>query len=379
MRVIFITREGYNLSGARVRCYNFARELRKHGVDTDVFSFADHLGAAYAEEELRMSNTDKMRYNIEAFKRLLKREKESIFFLQRLNYHALAPFFVSLLRRNQLIFDCDDWNIRENPVYHFGLIPSSGMEFFTRCLARYARACIAASAFLRDYLGRFNNKVYLIPTGADTEIFKPALSHKQDSSRINLCWIGTVYHEDMYQNVMFIIEAFNALARRYSNIFLNIAGEGRYLGNIRAYAESSPCRGRITIDGWIHPDGIPAYLDKADICLFPLIQNTKFNQAKSPTKLFEYMAMAKPTVASRIGEAGRIIVNGENGFLADTKEGFISRLDDLICFPDLRQQMGNNARQSIENNYSLKIIGKRLQGILDRLFKVILYNKSKAV
>ncbi len=48
MKMIFITREGYNLSGARVRCYGFTQELKKYNIETEVFSFADDLGAKYA-------------------------------------------------------------------------------------------------------------------------------------------------------------------------------------------------------------------------------------------------------------------------------------------------------------------------------------------
>lgn len=62
MKVIFITREGYNLSGARVRCYNFARALRQYGIDTEVFSFADNLGAKYGEKEFEMGIYEKVKY-----------------------------------------------------------------------------------------------------------------------------------------------------------------------------------------------------------------------------------------------------------------------------------------------------------------------------
>jgi len=55
--------------------------------------------------------------------------------------------------------------------------------------------------------------------------------------------------------------------------------------------------------------------------LLPLIQDTKFNKSKSPTKLFEYMAMAKATVSSDIGESSYVIKDGDNGFLAKNKVG----------------------------------------------------------
>jgi len=363
MRVIFITREGYNLSGARVRCYNFARALRKYDIGTEVFSFADHLGAKCGEKEFEMSFIEKIRYNIKAFKLLFRKEKGSVFFIQRLNYHALAPFLVSLLKGNRIIFDCDDWNIREDPVYYLGFFPSSKMEFLTRKIAKYSKTCITASAFLKDYISKFNNKVYFIPTGVDTDLFKPD-TNGNDNSKITFSWIGTAYHKEMCENVRFILDCFSVLADKYNNIYLNLAGEGKYFQETNNYADSFSCRNRIKIDSWIPPDEISKYLSNIDIGLLPLIQDTKFNRAKSPTKLFEYMAMAKPTVSSDIGEARHIIQNGVNGFLANTEEGFIEDMERLIREHDLRKDMGNKARKTVEEKYSLDVLAKQLSEIL---------------
>ena len=362
MKIIFITREGHELSGARVRCYNFAQALRRYGVYAEVFSFADNLGAKYGEKELEMSFLDKINYNIKAFRDLLKREKDSIFVIQRLNYHTLAPFLVSLLKRHKFIFDCDDWNIRENPVYYFGLFPSSKMEYLTRKIARYSTACIAASGFLENYLQEFNDRIYYIPTGVDTEAFKP--NGYKDNSRIIFSWIGTVYHGEMLENIKFVLDCFSILAEKYNNIFLNITGEGRFFKEINDYVVNLRYRDGIALNDWISPDKIPEHLSTIDIGLLPLIKETKFNKAKSPTKLFEYMAMAKPTVSSNIGEASCIIKDGESGLLADTKEEFISKMESLVNDPVLRRSMGDKARGTIEKNYSLNVLGERLYEIL---------------
>lgn len=363
MKAIFITREGYNLSGARVRCYNFARELKKHGIDTEVLSYADNLGAKYGENEFEMSFIERIKYNIRAFKILLEKEKNSIFFMQRFNYHTLAPFLISLLRKNIFIFDCDDWNIRENPRYYLGFYPSSKMEFLTRRIAGYADVCIVASIFLKEYLGRYNKKIHCIPTGVDTLMFKPKITNN-DSNRVTLSWIGTAYHKDLYLNLKFILESFIILAKRHKNIFLSLAGEGSYFEKIKEEVTHIPCNARINVNGWIHPDKVSDYLDSIDIGLIPLIQTTKFNQAKSPTKLFEYMAMAKPTVSSNIGEAANIIEDGVNGFLANTKEEFIRKIQELIRDSTLRRDMGRQARKTVEEKYSLKVLGKQLYEIL---------------
>jgi len=365
MRVLFITREGYELSGARVRCYNFARELAKHGIDAAVFSFADHLGAKYGEHESEMSFFKKLWLNLRAIETFLKEPRETLFVLQRMNYHASAPLLVSFLKRNRVVFDCDDWNIRENPVYHFGFYPSSKMEYAVRKIAKRAVVCVAASVFLTDYLKKSNPRVHYLPTGVDTKLFCP--SPRQDNARVTFSWTGTVYHPEMGENLRFLLSCFSAIADQYENVSLSLAGEGQYLEGIKKEIAGSKHEKKITVHPWISPDKVPGHLAQCDIGLLPLIQNTKFNCAKSPTKLFEYMSMAKPTISSDRGEASLVIRDGETGFLARDREEFISEMRMLIEDPGLRQRMGNRAREDVEKYYSLKVLGEKLAAILKDL------------
>jgi glycosyltransferase involved in cell wall biosynthesis len=368
MKIIFITREGYNLSGARVRCYNFSRQLAKYNVETEVFSFAEKLGAKYGENEFKMGFLKKLKYNAQAWKYLRKNiDKNTLIFMQRLNYHSLAPFLITLFKRNKFIFDCDDWNIRENPKYYLGFYPSSKMEYLTRKISGYSHICIAASRFLENYLKKFNAHVYYLPTGVDTDIFNPDKYTLSDNSKIVFSWIGTLYHPQMRDNLKFILSCFAIVAARFDHVFLALAAEGKYYQVIQNEAKSLSCSQRIILHPWISPDNIPEHLSKIDIGLLPLIQDSNFNQAKSPTKLFEYMSMAKPTISSNIGEAKNIIRHGETGFLARNQDEFVSCMLNLAQEPHLRHEIGNNARREITENYSLAVLGKKLYGILSCL------------
>ena len=400
MKVIFITREGYNLSGARVRCYNFAGALKNYGVETEVLSFADNLGAKYGEEEREMGLSQKLKYNFQAYRRLKELDNDSLIFMQRLNYHTLTPFLISILKRHKFIFDCDDWNIRENPRYILGIYPTSKAEFLTRKLAKRSYFCLAASKFLENYLSRFSNKVYYLPTGVDTELFTPlevtahsveciadrkkpnaqcypltaktgftpsqkvSLCHtKPESTNVVFSWIGTVYTEEMQDNLKFIIDCFHALNAKYPKTTLEILGQGHYFEKLRQENEFLNAR-KVIFKDWLHPDKIPDYLSKVDVGLLPLIQNTKFNRAKSPTKLFEYMAMEKPVVAGFLGEAGKIIRDGKTGFLARNREEFVRKMESLIINQELREKIGLEAREEVLRNYSLNVLGKRFYEIL---------------
>ena len=361
MKIIFITREGYELPGARVRCYNFARELAKYGIDTEALSFSDTLGAKDGAEESQLRIRDKIMYNWTAFKKLAK-DKEAILYIQRFNYHFLAPCLVHIFNKNKIILDLDDWEMREDPKYYLGFYPSSKAHYLTCQIARRSICCVAASRFLQEFLSQFNEKVYYIPTGVDTELFKHSLNNSNEE-KIIFSWIGTLHKKEYIENIEFALSCFCSLRKKYPHIYLEIRGDGIYKRDleetIKQYDDQN-----ISLRDWVNPDSMPEYLNIIDIGLIPVARNTKFNRAKSPTKLFEYMAMAKPTVSSHIGEAPHIIQNGENGFLAKTKEEFIEKMQRLIEDSGMRQSMGEKARQTVEDNYSLKFLGKRLYEIL---------------
>ena len=363
MKIIFISREGYRLPGARVRCYHFAHEISKHGIETEVLSYADSLGALDGEWESRLSLIEKARFNYKAFLKLSK-EKDSIFYIQRFNYHSFAPFLVHLFKKNRIILDLDDWEMREDPKYYFGVYPSSKAHYFTRLIARRSIVCISASIFLQEFLRQFNKTTYYIPSGVDTELFKSS-SNVLKCKKIIISWIGTLHKKEYIENIKFALDCFSSLRKKYEDIYFDIVGDGIYRDSLVKVINkfNDP---NIQLKNWIAPDEMPVYLDSIHIGVLPVVSRNKFNLSKSPTKLFEYMAMGKPSVCSVIGEAANIIRDGENGFLAQDKNEFTQKMQSLIENPSLRQQLGDKAREMVVNNYSLSVLGKQLSEILKR-------------
>jgi glycosyltransferase involved in cell wall biosynthesis len=78
-------------------------------------------------------------------------------------------------------------------------------------------------------------------------------------------------------------------------------------------------------------------------------------RGKSGYKLIQYMAMGRPAVASAIGANRQIILQGETGFLAETKEDWLSALRRLRDDAGLRAQMGAAARQRVEQEFCLQV------------------------
>jgi len=364
MKIIFVTREGYHLPGARIRCYNFAKELGKYGLQAEVLSFSDTLGAKDGKKEQEMNVLEKIKYNLVALKRLLKL-KASILYLQRVHYHSFAPYLTHIITHNKLILDMDDWEMRENPIYRWGIYPTSKAEYLMRKIAKRSDICIAASKFLEETLSKYNRRVYYIPSAVDTNVFK-FTENNQNDGKIIFSWIGTLHRKDDIENVKFILDCFSCLREKYLHLFLEIVGDGIYMEDLKRLLNTSKYKA-VVLKGWIQPEAMPDYLSSIDVGLLPLVQDTKFNKAKSPVKLFEYMAMGKPTISSKIGEAVHIIKDGENGLLASDKGEFIDKMEVLINSKEMRINLGNKAVNTVYKNYSLSLLGEKIFKILKEM------------
>ena len=77
---------------------------------------------------------------------------------------------------------------------------------------------------------------------------------------------------------------------------------------------------------------------------------------QSPLKLYEYMAMAKPVIASALEDSRTVIQDGETGFLfqGGNKEELKHALIKAYQSQDRLTEMGRKAREEIVANHSWK-------------------------
>lgn len=352
IKILFVTRESLQLPGARYRAYQFSQILKEEGIDSSVLSYADDLGAKSGKEEHLMSSVDKIRYNFKAFHKI-QEMSPNIIFIQRFNYHSLSPWIFSLLNKRPYILDLDDWEFRDNISYYGGIIPRSKAEFLTSLLAHFAYACSASSHYLYDYLKKRCANTILLPAAIDLCLFSP--NKRERSEAIKLAWIGTIFREEDVTNLEFILKIYKKIKKVFADIVLEIVGDGLYLEEVKKIARKEKID-TVKLRGWLPFSQIPHYLTGIDIGLVPLFARTRFQKAKFPVKILEFMAMKIAVISSAEGEANYIIKDGYNGLLAHDEDEFVEKLYVLIKDQKFRQSLGENARRTVEQRYSYKAI-----------------------
>jgi glycosyltransferase involved in cell wall biosynthesis len=112
----------------------------------------------------------------------------------------------------------------------------------------------------------------------------------------------------------------------------------------------------------------PEILYLADAVPIPS-KDVPFARAQIPAKLLDAMAMARPIVASEIGDLPEILGDGERGWLIDPDSPveLARALQAVAANPDEAEQRGEAARKWYEQNASTTAIAKKLRSILSPL------------
>lgn len=124
---------------------------------------------------------------------------------------------------------------------------------------------------------------------------------------------------------------------------------------------------RIKRQAW-NAEQVYTAMEKADIGIIPIETQAdtgamKGWQVKSENRLTLKMAMGLPVVATPIPAYEPVIVQGQNGFLANSKTEWLQALTALRD-PTLRRAIGQKARQSALANYSMDVQAEKLIGVL---------------
>ncbi|RJP31360.1 MAG: glycosyltransferase [Candidatus Omnitrophota bacterium] len=375
MRILFIGHSGYGYPHTRVRCYHFAKILSTlPGMETAVLSFRDDLAPHKTEAAMyeNLRDREKLILTFKAIRRLLHRN-DTILYIQKAHFHAAAPFFLHRLGFcPNYILDYDDYDIPLSNFFFRGMLNrfffgTNRWDEITYRLARRARGCVAASHALLDLMQKENPNVVYIPTGVDDTVFTPP-AHDPSGRQLTFLWNGLVWGEPIVRNILMMVRAFDCAVREMSDSRLLIVGGGASWEQLKSRIAAHYSHLPIDFREWIRPEQMPELLKNVHVGLLPVEGDDLWLRSKSPTKLFEYMAAGLPVVASAVGEAAHVLRHLESGYLADHEREFAEGMIRLSQNPSLRKQWGQAARNDVEKNYALPVLGENLFLFLKHTF-----------
>jgi glycosyltransferase involved in cell wall biosynthesis len=220
------------------------------------------------------------------------------------------------------------------------------VAFLERISTRYADTVITfTDAFYRVQLSRGlppskGTTIYSVPDdqSLNTGVY-PSLM-KMKNNGFKLLYHGTILKRYGIQD---LIRAMNLLQGRIPELHLEVIGQGEYLKSLNNLVNDIGMRDRIHFKGFLPFRQIPEAIANADIGIVPLVLNEHTNLT-IPTKLFEYVAMKIPVIATRTQAMENIF---DDNCIMYFESSDVDQLADCILelyhSPHKRKQLTDNA------------------------------------
>ncbi|HEV8613280.1 MAG TPA: glycosyltransferase [Gemmatimonadales bacterium] len=261
-------------------------------------------------------------------------------------FHTLAEL------KNQVSSTADEW---ESDVRF-------GIERLTVATADRVIASTASDrAHLEGYYGADPSRISVVPCGVDLERFHPgpraaARRHLGFGDDAVVLFVGRI---QQLKGIDLLLRAAAILGDRHRNGDLPafrvvIVGgrptaekddpETREIHRLRTLASELGVESHVQWVGAVDHESLPEYYQAADVTVMPSTYESFGLVA------IESMACGTPVVASRVGGLQATVQDGRTGYLIPWREPrlYAERIADLLCRPDLRENLSQAARARAE-------------------------------
>jgi len=229
-------------------------------------------------------------------------------------------------------------------------------------------------------MGIPTERILVNPNGVDPQRYRPGINCDEVRDALELRgqqvigFIGTFgpWHgaEMLAEAAAHLLQAHPELRERL--VFLLI-GDGQTMPRVREIVEKQGIGASCRFTGLVPQEDGPVYMAACDILVSPHVPNpdgTPF--FGSPTKLFEYLAMGKPVIASELDQIAQLLTHEHDAVLVPP--GDIAALADailaLVDDPECCKRLGEAARATALQRHTWQRHTERIIQQLDKLMGV---------
>ncbi|MEW6009792.1 MAG: glycosyl transferase GT4 family protein [Methanobacterium sp.] len=218
-------------------------------------------------------------------------------------------------------------------------------------------------------LGADEDKTLVIDAGIDLEEFDPERDASSLREQYNikkedtvLFFMGWIYH---FAGIKELARDMGENKEKYPHLKLVVVGDGDAYDDLLRIQEEYSLQDQLILTGKQPYDRIPDFVAAADICLLPAYQDEEIMQDIVPIKIYEYMAMAKPVIVTRLPGISMEFGEGQ-GLQYIDHAGEVLPLAQKMKDNNLIKEEGHKARKFVETN-DWEDITNRFEDTLEKM------------
>jgi glycosyltransferase involved in cell wall biosynthesis len=189
--------------------------------------------------------------------------------------------------------------------------------------------------------GAPHDRVIVVPNGVDARHLVELAARAARLPGRTVGWIGSFYP---WHGMEAMISAVSLLP---VDVRLLMIGSGPLFDECRQSVRREGLDGRVDFVGALPRDDALTLLAGSTVLASPHVPTPDSLFFGSPTKVFEYMALGRPIVASRLEQIGEILEDGVTARLVDpdNHRSLAAALREILDSPDLAMGLGTEAQR----------------------------------
>lgn len=253
----------------------------------------------------------------------------------------VVEWLLAKVLRKRLIYDFDDAIWLANTSDNNQLAARLKWHQKVASICRWATINSCGNDYLAAYARQFNPHAVVNPTTIDTEHLHNQVRDQTAPGPLVIGWTGT------HSTLKYLHPLVPVLAQLEAE---GLEFEFRVISNQPPDFEQ-PLRSLRYLP-WRKATEIPDLLT-FHIGLMPL-KDDPWAQGKCAFKALQYMALGIPALVSPVGMNTEVVQDDVNGYICLEPADWLRHLRRLLTDPVHRQQLGQAARRTIEEHYSVR-------------------------
>ena len=226
--------------------------------------------------------------------------------------------------------------------------------------------------FAKDIIEENNiekEKMILVPNTVRKSFFKEAIYSKvieeKYSNKFVVLYLGDT---NIRRGLLTAIRATQLLSKRIVNFKLVIVGQNTTDSILKEETKKLNLESFIDFEGWQDVSLFPSYIVASNICISPLYRSIQHDVAYA-NKIFQYMSLGKPILVSNATAQKEIVERINSGLVHQekNKDDFSSKVLELYQNEEKAEELGNNGKQFIENEFSWEVTSQALVKLYNEL------------
>ena len=265
--------------------------------------------------------------------------------------------------------------VYEDYTHYFSLNKKIGKELakqFTKQIIKTTDGVVVPTNKIYNLLTDYNihEDIYVVPTWinvhklSECDDFDIRSGYKIPEDKHIVLFLGRIGKE---KNITEILQYLENIDR--DDIVFIIAGAGPFLSELKEICLNSNIRDRLIFTGMIDSSKVGNFYSKADVFVSASTSETQ------GLTFIESMACSTPIICRHDDCLDGVLIEGKTGFGYDTEEEFIYYLNQILDNKKLRDKMGKNCKQLVDENYTEDSFANKIE----QIYTKVIENHAKSV